>query len=459
MIKWGVTFGSHDAAIAVFKNDELIFATDAERFSRIKNDNQIPNNLISYCEEQWGIPQKVYYYENPYLKATRRLFAGQKPIYEGRTFKYPLHYSFHHHAHAAYAAYTSPFDECTILVLDAIGEWDTMSLWEYKDNKLKRKLKRWWYPKSLGLFYSAMTKAAGWKPNEEEYIMMGAAAVNKNCNSDLNTKLFNLWNSNTNFHQGYDLSDYDRYEIAHTAQSVFEYVFHTLTSEFQENLCVVGGCALNVSSIRQLMNNKVYIPPNPGDGGSAIGCVLAHTNIKQESNPFLGYEIKGKYPIDDIIKELKQNKIVGVANGKAEFGPRALGNRSILADPREINIKDKLNSIKGRENFRPFGAMILKEDVDKYYYDLKILSPYMNCTYSANQITTDKYPSLVHLDNTTRLQIITNEQNLRSLLEVWKKETNCPMLINTSLNVKGEPIVNDEKDVRLFKSKVSLSVY
>lgn len=459
MIEWGVTFGSHDAAIAVFKNNELVFATDAERFSRKKNDHIISDKLISYCEEQWGIPHKVYYYENPHLKATRRLFAGQRPIYQKRTFKYPLHYSFHHHSHASYAGFTCPFNESTILVLDAIGEWDTMSLWKYKDNKLRRKFKRWWYPKSLGLFYSAMTRASGWKANEEEYIMMGAAAVNKKINPKLNDFLFKLWETNTNFHTGINLDSYDKYEIAHSSQNVFEEVLLQLTKDIKDNLCIVGGCALNVSAMRHLSIPNVYIPPNPGDAGSAIGCVLSRNKTKQNLSPFLGYEIKGKYPIDDIIRELKENKIVGVANGKAEFGPRALGNRSILADPREINIKDKLNDIKGRENFRPFGAMILSEDVDKYYYDLKIDSPYMNCTYNALPKTCEDYPGLIHLDNTTRLQTIKEEFHLRNLLEVWKKETGCPMLINTSLNVKGEPIVNDEKDVQLFKSKVSLSVY
>ena len=151
-----------------------------------------------------------------------------------------------------------------------------------------------------------------------------------------------------------------------------------------------------------------------------------------------------------------KNKVVGVANGPAEFGPRALGNRSFLADPRDKNIKDVVNQYKGREPFRPFAPMILKEDVSKYFFG-GFESPYMSCALKASDEVKLNYPGIVHLDGTSRLQVVNDEPH-RGLLEEWKKVTGCPVLLNTSLNVKGQPICNDLEDVKLFKQRTGVPV-
>tara|TARA_Y100001949_G_scaffold108058_1_gene91292 strand:- start:145 stop:1524 length:1380 start_codon:yes stop_codon:yes gene_type:complete len=454
-ILWGVTFGAHDAAIAVFVNNELVFATDAERFSRKKNDSIIPSSLIEYAENKYGMPDKVYYYENPILKSLRRTWAGQRPRVVIPEFKYKLTYSNHHESHAAYGYYTSPFDECTVLVIDAIGEWDTLTTWQAKNGKLKRKGLHWRYPKSLGLFYSAATQAAGWKPNEEEYIMMGASAIGEITHKGY-SRLSELWKSKFNFHRGVKLDDMDPLEIAACAQALYESLFHNIITHIHGNLVFVGGCALNVKANTQLSHCNVHIPSNPGDGGSAIGCVLSRIKQKVSPSPYLGYEIKGEYPVDEIVKKLRKKKIIGVAKGKAEFGPRALGNRSLLGDPSVKNIKDRMNKIKGREEFRPFAVMILKEDVHKYFSG-SVNSPYMNVTYRSLSITDKKYPGIVHADGTTRLQIVDSDPH-RNLLEAWKKKTGCPMILNTSLNIKGEPIVNDEYDIKKFTLNTAVEV-
>lgn len=476
MIKWGITSGSHDGAIAVFENDNLVFATDAERFSRVKNDKEIRQNLIDYVKQKYGEPDTVYFYEQPVAKADRRVFAGQdKKI----TIKKPLiqnlyddvHYTGHHHSHAAYGYYTSPFDDALVLVIDAIGEWDTLTLWKaytesyFKDGTPKyklSKLKRWKYPKSLGLMYSACTQASGWKPNEEEYIMMGMSSINPE-NKKLTEVLRQLWKDEFNFHKGVDLENFNQTDIPASAQALYEEIFQQVLEEvynhpeYSGNLVLCGGCALNVKANRHLSRfDNVYIPCNPGDGGSAVGCVLARIQKKIDPTPYLGYEIEGDYPIEEIIYELKTREIVGVAKGKAEFGPRALGHRSIFGSPRVENLKERLNDIKGRESFRPFGAMILKEDVADWYYDIEINSPYMNCVYTAKSQTVEKYPSVIHSDLTTRLQIVDKEPHLRELLEKWKKETGCPMIINTSLNVKGQPLINNENDVKKFMDKLCI---
>ena len=148
MIYWGLTCGSHDGAIAVFENSELLFATDAERFSRKKNDPAIPENLFNYVLEEYGQPAKVYFYENPFVKMSRRWYAGQKPFYKPPEFPYnhKLKYTSHHLSHAAYGYYTSPFDNTMVLVIDAIGEWETLTVWKAKGKKLK---KLWNWSKSL----------------------------------------------------------------------------------------------------------------------------------------------------------------------------------------------------------------------------------------------------------------------------------------------------------------------
>ncbi len=449
MIEWGTTFGSHDGALAVFQDDELVFASDAERWSRKKNDPVIPDNLIKYAEDNWGEPDEVYFYEDHILKNQRRRFAGQVP--QTNRFKYPIRYCNHHLSHARYGYWTSPFLDCTVLVIDAIGEWDTLTQWKVIDGNFTKQ-KSWRYPKSIGLFYSAMTQAAGWKPNEEEYILMGASAVKKHKIENYNF-VKELWNNDANFHTGININ-FDKFEIASIAQEIYEEEFRKIIHEIEDdNLVFVGGCALNVSANRFLKKFNTFIPCNPGDGGSAIGCVI---DKKMPANAYLGYEIPGEYPVTEIIEELKQNHMVGVAKGRAEFGPRALGNRSFLADPSLLDMKDKINQVKGREEFRPFAPMILKEDVD-IYFENGIQSPFMNTIRKAKPETIDKYPSIVHLDGTSRLQEVTEEPH-RTLLQEWKKETGCPMLLNTSLNVKGEPIVNTEEDAKNFETKTGVKV-
>jgi len=449
MIKWGTTFGSHDGALAVFQDDELVFASDAERWSRKKNDPVIPDNLIKYAEDNWGEPDEVYFYEDHILKNQRRRFAGQVP--QTNRFKYPIRYCNHHLSHANYGYWTSPFVDCTVLVIDAIGEWDTLTQWKVIDGNFTKQ-KSWRYPKSIGLFYSAMTQAAGWKPNEEEYILMGASAVKRHKIENYNI-VKELWDNDVNFHTGININ-FDKFEIASIAQEIYEEEFKKIIDEIEDdNLVFVGGCALNVSANRFLTKFNTFIPCNPGDGGSAIGCVI---DKKIPANAYLGYEIPGEYPVTEIIQELKQNHMVGVARGHAEFGPRALGNRSFLADPSLLDIKDRVNKVKGREEFRPFAPMILKEDADTYF-ESGIPSPFMNTIRKAKQETIEKYPGIVHLDGTSRLQEITEEPH-RTLLQEWKKETGCSMLLNTSLNVKGEPIVNTEEDAKNFENTTDVLV-
>jgi carbamoyltransferase len=170
---------------------------------------------------------------------------------------------------------------------------------------------------------------------------------------------------------------------------------------------------------------------------------------------YTGYNIKGEYPVESIVNELKATGICGVANGRAEFGPRALGNRSLLADPRGTDIKDRVNEIKRRQKFRPFAPVVLTE-----HYHENFEGPansYMQ--FTARCTNPDLYPAICHADGTSRVQTVGPDgSGIRQLLERWYEETGCPMLLNTSLNIKGKPIVNNLTDAKEFEKKYGVKV-
>ena len=199
--------------------------------------------------------------------------------------------------------------------------------------------------------------------------------------------------------------------------------------------------------------------PNPGDAGSAIGAVLAYNKKHIEwPGAFLGYNIEPKASNEDIVNYLIKNKICGVARGKAEFGPRALGNRSLLADPRDHETRERVNKIKQRQQFRPFAPMVLAEHANDYF-DMPIkASPYMQYTVKCK--FPNEYPAIVHADGTSRVQTVDKSEPLvRSLLETWYNKTGCPMLLNTSLNIKGKPMVNGILQSLEFQEKYAIKVF
>ena len=179
----------------------------------------------------------------------------------------------------------------------------------------------------------------------------------------------------------------------------------------------------------------------------------------QWDTAYLGHDIPGVYPVDAIICELEQNKICGVASGRAEWGPRALGNRSLLADPRGSDIKDQVNAIKQRQKFRPFAPAILEELVDTYF----VMPPgwrdsrYMQCVARCRD--PDLFPAIVHYDGSSRVQTVPPDgSGFRKLLEAWYERTGCPMLLNTSLNIRGEPMVNNRADADRFQNLYNIRV-
>jgi len=483
MIRWGIASGIHDASLCVMDDSEILFASHAERYSGVKNDAHLNQPMINDALE-FGHPEEVHFYENPLLKTARRLYAGQgfkftNPASELKKLgvKAKVYWGSHHKSHTAAGFYTSPFNEASCLTIDAIGEFDTTTIWHgNKSEDMLYKVYADTYPASLGLFYSAMTDRIGLKANEDEYILMGMSAYGDS-NKYLH-QIYRMFNeSGANFHQGCrgflpDLIEEDYFDIAAATQAIYELEFKKLLAKVKssaktkaqsENLVLMGGCALNCLANRYATEQfeNVWIMPNPGDAGSSLGAILAHTKQQADwQGPYLGREIEGRYPVNELLKELTASGIVGVANGKAEFGPRALGNRSLLADPRGDQMKDVVNRIKRRQEFRPFAPVILQEHVSEYFdVETDFESTYMQYVVRCTQ--PEDFPAIVHVDGTSRVQTVTKESHtgLYALLTQWKASTGCPMLLNTSLNIKGMPMVNDLADSIAFEHEYDVKVF
>jgi carbamoyltransferase len=492
----GISSGFHDAALSVIDDKgNILFAGHSERYNKEKHTKHlcydIVEDALSYATSR---DIEIHYYERPWMKFLRQVRSGEKPalsnlsvkkiigtellhkLQDGRVGKVHIHN--HHLSHAAAGFQTSPYDDATVVVIDAIGEFDTISIWNaYYDKNGKATYKKLWrqrYPDSIGLFYSAMTQRVGLRPLDEEYILMGMAAYgNTEPLKEMSKTLVESF-KNITFKDNLQIGVPDNFleganemSIATSAQLIAEQLITSVISKARslggsKNLVYGGGVALNCLANRLLGNfyDNIWIMPNPGDAGSSIGAAcLGYGKRVNWTNAFLGHDISGDYPANRIIDCLLTDKIVGVASGRAEFGPRALGHRSLLADPRGQEIKDKVNEIKRRQKFRPFAPIILEEHVDNYFdmphgFDnSRYMQVIARCRHP------DLFPAIVHRDGTSRVQTVPKDgSGIRELLEKWYVLTGCPMLLNTSLNVRGEPMVNDRNDADLFELMYNVKV-
>tara|TARA_B100001093_G_C26852469_1_gene1025759 strand:- start:1391 stop:3178 length:1788 start_codon:yes stop_codon:yes gene_type:complete len=465
---------------------------------------------------------------NPLTRICEKLNIGRDKV----------HAVLHHESHRALALYGSGFNSTSLLTIDGVGEFETTTL-SHSNPLLSNEVKNAQFPDSLGFFYAAITAFLGFEVNEAEYKVMGLASYGEPSFVDalyeslkpqsetkqslseyfsLNGKYYNtepsslfpyatpllellgLPASNSDEYSADILElktnsasvpDVKRYaDIAHSAQRVLEnMVLDILEKERVEKnhgdeLAFGGGVALNCKLNKSLMDNgyKLFIAPDPGDGGSAIGSAmmihhrLTGKNPEPISEPYLGYRTDDeeicatlesfqediKYTIFErselsgyVADKIASGSIVGWFQGRSEFGPRALGNRSILADPRRIETQEYVNiAIKFREEFRPFAPSILEEYADDYF-ELSQNNRFQNSSYhymlslaKAKQRAIDEIPAVVHVDGTTRPQLVVRElnPNFHSLIEKFQKLSGVPALLNTSFNLRGEPIVNRPVD-------------
>lgn len=305
MITWGINSLNHGSSIAIFENNKLIHW-------QFFTEDEIPKLDLEYFEYKYK-PDHIYWYERPWIKKTRQAYAGQwsrvfsledipRLWLKANKITAPITYTPHHGSHAAAGYYTSPFNHCAIVVLDAIGEWETMSIWEGKHGEIT-KLWSNRYPRSLGLFYSAFTDLINLTPIKEEFKLQQLSEQ-----GDRNRYLAEvLKRYNSNLHKGvqdwpYEVNPEDHKDIAAAVQFVFEIEVDSIMRKAKEltgsdSLVYMGGCAMNSKYNQQLENHWKYMwsLPMPGDPSSAIGAVLYHTKQREwdyKWNPVKHLEIK-----------------------------------------------------------------------------------------------------------------------------------------------------------------------
>ncbi|MBI5206667.1 MAG: hypothetical protein HY934_02640 [Candidatus Firestonebacteria bacterium] len=472
------------------------------------------NNIRHYTELLIHIPFHILKELNRDNKNTYSSvsYIKQEINIKGNSYPIEIYYLNHHLCHAASAFFLSPFKHSAILTMDGYGE-ETSILLAYGENNIIKPIKEIYFPISIGSLYGAITQYLGFIPNFDENKVMGLAAwgkpvyytkfkkiikfSKKGC-LDLDLNYFSYYierrlRVSSKFIKEFGSPRLDNEpitqhhkDIASSLQKILIDIILELMNMLydmckEKNLCLAGGVALNCSLNGFLYNrtpfSNIFIPPIPGDNGNSLGAALYLKHVIKKF-PYKDYPEKvylgtcykdveiEKILIRSKIKfkkynnpELKaaqfiaQNKIIGWFQGRMEFGPRALGNRSILAHPGKEDIRNRLDKkIKFRNDFEPYAPAILKEKYNQFFEN-NYPSPYMSfCT----GVIRDKYKlikNVIHNDFTGRIQIVDKNTNFifYNLLKEFEKLTGLPIVLNTSLNTRGEPIVNTiEEALKLF---------
>ena len=405
----------------------------------------------------------------------------------------------HHLCHAAAACYSSPFDHAACVVIDSFGDRGSSAFYRYADGNIAL-VQEVAGVESLGFYYMRLTELCGFNwIKGEEWKVMGLAAygqldedVYEILESMLSVQGLEFQQNVTAIRSGFSMlekriadSKVKIDDVAFSGQHFFETMMLTLLNNYSKqvdskNLVLGGGCLLNSTLNGKILNEtsfqNLHIPSAPGDDGTALGA--AYLSYRQDNpdhdsrnletlSPYLGSSINQQalqrllkfgqqqnvfhYPqtiAQETAKFLSQGALVGWVQGRAEFGPRSLGNRSILADPRQPSMRDKINSrVKFREEFRPFAPSILDEFGDTYFENYQ-QSPYMERTLKFKENMRQDIPAVVHVDGTGRLQTVKHEWNpaFYNLIESFRRITDIPILLNTSFNVMGKPIVHSVED-------------
>jgi carbamoyltransferase len=464
------------------------------------------NRLWDQVIEYWPRSRNLFEHHLPGFVHHKMPVDSQMQTYFG--FGGTFEFSEHHRSHAASAFFTSPFERAIVVTLDGVGEYDTAAVHLGEGNRLN-KLQSIHFPHSLGLFYSVFTQYLGFEVNEGEYKVMGLASygrpryINKllgpilKIGNDgafsLNQRFFDFCSTRRHYapaliqHLGIpprppggEMRE-EHQDLAASVQQALEIAVASVLAPLirehgTKDFCFAGGVALNCTANARMIRElgiRSHIHPAAGDDGGALGAALQSAMLTKEGGPTLRYPSSAYLGIDypepviratltvnhipyrqsaDIAEEvadwLVAGKVVAVLHGRDEWGPRALGARSILADPRRAEMKDHLNAkIKFREEFRPFAPVVKQEAYQDWFETLGMTeSPHMLFTHKA--LCPEQTAAVTHVDGTSRVQTVSFEQNayLYRILDAFERRTGVPVLINTSFNLRGEPIVSSPSD-------------
>jgi carbamoyltransferase len=552
MIILGITAFIHNSSAALLEDGEIVAAADEERFTREKFTGALPVRAIKFCLERRGMRlgdvDRVAFYWDPWRGVTRRglmmarslphslaFFAktgeneaaprgdfgswwrmvnvagGVRRAFPGEEARFQRRYVEHHLAHAASAYYCSPWEEALVLSLDGTGEWTTTLMARGRGTRIE-KLREVAYPHSLGVLYGAVTQFLGYRIYQDEWKVMGLAALGtpryaeqvrrlaRFCDGEirLDLRYFSFQHADKREWYGprfVELFGLPRQEgeaidgqrcadIAASFQLVTEEVGLGLVRHLVKigggcrRLCIAGGVALNAALngkiLMQTEVEELFIQPAAADNGAALGAALYlhHALGGQRSPPLRDAYLGPDYDEARVLEVLRgsglsfekvaniatrvagllaEGKVAGWFQGRMEYGPRALGNRSILADPRGAQMKGLVNAkVKFREAFRPFAPAILADRVREYFEvagaDARF--PFMTMVQA---VRTDKravIPAVTHFDGTGRLQTVEKGVNPRfyALIAEFERLTGVPVVLNTSFNLAGEPIVCTPED-------------
>jgi carbamoyltransferase len=464
------------------------------------------NRLWDQIIDNWPYSRRLFEHHLPGFLHHKMPVDEQMQTYFG--FEGEFEFSEHHRSHAASAFFTSPFERAIIVTLDGVGEYETAAVYLGEGNRLK-KLRAIHFPNSLGLFYSVFTQYLGFEVNEGEYKVMGLASYGRpryldkligpilrledNGAFSLNQRFFDFCSTTRHYAPalikhigmaprppGGEMNE-EYQDLAASVQQALEIaIAKILTPLIREHgttdFCFAGGVALNCTANARMIRDlgiRSHIHPAAGDDGGALGAALQLTMRSREAGPIHRYGYSAylgiRYPepviratlevndipyrrsadvAEEVADWLAAGKVVAIVHGRDEWGPRALGARSILADPRRAEMKDHLNAkIKFREEFRPFAPVVKQNAYGDWFETLGMLgSPYMLYTHKA--LRPEQTAAVTHVDGTSRVQTISLEQNgyLYRILDAFERRTGVPVLINTSFNLRGEPIVSSPSD-------------
>ncbi len=505
----GISCYYHDSSAALIKDGLLLAAAQEERFTRKKHDTSFPINSIKYCLKSQNISKSqvdhIAFYEKPLIKLERVLYQHiQSFPFSIKTFlssmpswlneklrvvkkikkelKYDKDIFFveHHMAHAASSFLISPFKRAAICTLDGVGEWATTSCGVGDGNKIMGLSPYGNMDKQTNPYYKKLKEVIDIKEDGSYHLDMDYFIYHFKDRMP-SKKLCILLGGPVRKSES-ELTQRHK-DIAAALQLIYEEVLMRILNQLYkdtqcENIVIGGGCGLNSVANGKILGNtpfkNIWLQPDPGDGGTSIGAAYYLYNIIldnkrnfQLEDAYLGpsfsdEEIKGfldrnhiKYSefkdVDDLVKKtanlIIENNVIGWFQGGMEWGPRALGARSILSNPCNPNMQEILNlKVKHREKFRPFAPVVCEDDASYYFCcDKPIPFPtdFMLMVYPVKKEWQKKIPAVTHVDGSGRLQTIRRKQNslYYDLIKEFGKLSGVPILINTSFNIRGEPIV------------------